>query len=129
MNLIAESGLAPHLLLIESEDAVRRGLQLLLTGQGYRVHAFSRTTLALADPAAMKASHVVVDYVLPEADGIEALRLLQSHGWNGRAILIAASRSQELCDSALRAGFAEVLLKPCADPDLLEALHGETVAD
>ena len=129
MNLIAESELAPHLLLVESDDAVRRGLQLLLTGQGYRVHAFSRAALALADTAAITASHVVIDYVQTESDGIEALRLLQAHGWKGRAILITTFDTQRLRDTALRAGFAATLLKPFPDTHLLEALRGEIMAD
>lgn len=122
MNSTARSSLAPRLLLVEDDDAVRRGLQLLLTGQGYQVHAFSRATLALADPSAIAASHLVIDYVLPEGDGIEALHVLQSHGWKGCAVLVTAFYSRQLCDTALAAGFAAVLPKPFREMELLEAL-------
>jgi FixJ family two-component response regulator len=104
---------------------VRRGLQLLLTGQGYQVHAFSRAARALADPLAITASHLVIDYILPETDGVEALALLQAHGWKGRAVLITASYSQNLRRTALRAGFAALLLKPFPDASLIDALRGE----
>lgn len=122
MNSTARSSPAPRLLLVEDDDAVRRGIQLLLTGQGYQVHAFSRAALALADPTAITASHLVIDYVLPEADGIEALRFLQSHGWTGCAVLVTAFYSQQLRDTALAAGFAAALPKPFRDTELLEAL-------
>ena len=130
MNSTARSSLAPRLLLVEDDDAVRRGLQLLLTGQGYKVQAFSRTALALADSTAITASHMVIDYALPEADGIEALRFLQSHGWKGCAVLVTAFYSRQLRDKALAAGFAEVLPKPFRDTELLDALsRNAPVAD
>lgn len=113
-----------RLLLIEADDAVRRGLQLLLTGQGYQVHAFSRAVLALADPAVIAASHLIIGYALPESDGIQALRSLQSHGWRGRAVLVTALTSRKLGEAALNAGFAAVLSKPFSDADLLDALRG-----
>lgn len=125
MNAIARRAPAPRLLLVEGNDALRRGLQLLLTGQGYQVHAFSRAARALADPLAITASHLVIDYILPETDGMEALALLQLHGWKGRAILITASYSQSLRRAALRAGFAAILPKPFPDANLIEALRGE----
>jgi len=124
MNATAQRASAPRLLLVEGNDALRRALQLLLTGQGYQVHAFSRAVLALADPLAITASHLVIDYDLPEADGIDALNLLQLHGWKGRAVLITVSYSQRLRDAALRAGFAATLPKPFPDANLIEAVRG-----
>lgn len=112
----------PHLLLIEDDDGVRRGLQLLLTGQGYRVHAFSRPSLAITDPAAIAATHLVIDYALPQTDGVAALQFLKSQGWKGLAVLVTAYYSSQLRDIALAAGFAAVLAKPFRDANLLEAL-------
>lgn len=128
MNAVARRAHAPRLLLVEGNDALRRGLQLLLTGQGYQVHAFSRMARALADPLVMTASHLVIDHVLPEADGVEALNLLQLHGWSGRAVLMTTSYSMNLRRTALRAGFAAILPKPFSDANLIEALHGEPAA-
>ncbi|HEY0624957.1 response regulator [Sphingomonas sp.] len=125
MNATARRPSAPRLLLVEGNDALRRSLQLLLTGQGYQVHAFSRAARALADPLAITASHLVIDYILPETDGMEALTLLRAHGWKGRAVLITGSYSQGLRRSALRAGFAAILLKPFPDASLIEALRGD----
>ena len=130
MNSTARSALAPRLLLVEDDDAARRKLQLLLTGQGYQVQAFSRAALALADPAAIMASHLVIDHDLPEADGMQALRVLQSHGWKGCAVLVTATYSRQLRDTALGAGFAALLPKPVRGADLLDALvRGAPAAD
>lgn len=129
MNATARRPPAPRLLLVEGNDALRRRLQLLLTGQGYQVHAFSRAARALADPLAITASHLVIGYILPGADGMEALTLLRLHGWKGRAVLITASYSQSLRRAALRAGFAAILPRPFPDASLIEALGCEPVAN
>ena len=127
MNAPARRTPAPRLLLVEGNDALRRSLQLLLTGQGYQVHAFSQATRALADPVAITASHLVIDHIQPETDGVEALALLQLHGWKGRAVLMTASHSQGLRRAAIRAGFAATLPKPFPEATLLEALRGAGV--
>lgn len=117
-----------HLLLIEDDDAVRRALQLLLTGQGFQVHAFASATLALADPGALAAGFLVIDYLLGESSGIEALGLLRSRGWQGRAVLITAHYSPHLHEEALQAGFDGVIAKPFRDATLLAALNGDVAS-
>ncbi len=118
---------SPQLLLIDEDASVRRDLQLMLQGKGYQVLSFASASAALADPASVAITHVVVDYSMPCCDGIESLRTLQSRGWHGVAVLITASFSEPLREQALAAGFAEVLSKPVRDDALLEELA--TVAE
>ena len=112
----------PILVLVEDDDGVRRGLQLLLYGQNYDVHAFASPAAALLDPAAAHARCLVVDYMLSEGDGISMLSTLRAQGWNGIAILITAYASPEVRANAADAGFAAVLAKPFRDDDLLRVL-------
>lgn len=114
----------PMLLLVEDDDGVRRGLQLLLSGQGYDVHAFSSARAALADLAIPAAKYLVADYALADSDGIVLLTTLQGRGWRGTAVLITAFASAELRAAAVTAGFAAMLDKPFRDDDLLRALRG-----
>jgi CheY-like chemotaxis protein len=113
---------APHLLLIEDDAGVRRSLQLLLQGQGYQVHSFANAASALTDSASMTATHLVVDFAMPDCDGVEALRALRAAGWRGIAVLITAFYSDALRSEALQAGFTAVLSKPFRDDVLLDAL-------
>lgn len=111
-----------EVILIEDDDALRRSLQLLLTGQGYDVLAFSQPGAAIASADSLKAAFLVIDYVLPRHDGVETLRMLRAMGWTGRAILITAFHSPELQNDAAEAGFAAVLPKPFRTDDLRRAL-------
>ncbi len=112
----------PPLLLIEDDASVRRGLQLMLQGAGYQVLSFASAAAALADPASLDATHLVVDYTMPYCDGLESLRTLQDRGWDGVAVLITAHFSESLRSEAISAGFVEVLPKPFRDDALLEEL-------
>ena len=113
----------PCLLLVEDDDGVRRGLQLLLQGQGYDVRSFASGRAALADVAPAEARYLVADYVLGDGDGIHLLSMLRDEGWTGLAVLITAFASPEVTAAAAKAGFATVLDKPFRDDDLLRALR------
>lgn len=112
------------LLLVEDDDGVRRGLQLLLQGQGFDVHSFASARAALADFAIPAAHYLVADYVLADSDGIALLTALRGRGWRGTAVLITAFASADLRANASAAGFAAMLDKPFRDDDLLRALRG-----
>lgn len=112
----------PRLLLIEDDAGVRRGLQLLLEGHGYAVQSFASARPAIADPASVRATHVVIDYALPDDTGVAALGALRARGWRGIAVLITGHGSALLDRGARAAGFAAVIAKPFRDDQLLAAL-------
>jgi len=99
------------------------GVQLLLHGEGCDVHAFASTQPALAGIGSWLPTHAVIDYRLPDGDGIEALGKLRAQGWTGPAVLITAFASEELRQRADVAGFATVLAKPFADSRLIETMR------
>jgi FixJ family two-component response regulator len=123
-NLPALTPARPILLLVEDDDGVRRGLQLLLSGQGFDVHAFASARAALNDPAIQTARCLVSDYVLADSDGLELITALRARGWHGTAVLITAFASPDLREAALAAGFAAMLDKPFRDADLVRVLRG-----
>ena len=118
-------GSGQALLLIEDDPAVRRSMQLLLQGQGFVVHSFASSTPALADPNLREAQVAVVDYMLPDGDGVDVIRRLRAHGWSGRAVLITAHHSALLDERAKAAGYESVVAKPFHDQVLLDALRVE----
>jgi FixJ family two-component response regulator len=112
----------PLVLLVEDDDGVRRSLQLLLTGRGFRVRSFATAGPALADAEAREASLLVADYRLPDGDGVALLAALRARGWDGRAVLTTAFPSRTLEEAARAAGYAAVLEKPLRHQELLGAL-------
>lgn len=112
----------PQLLLVEDDDALRRGLQLMLYNRGFEVRAYPSAAHALADPSAPQAAVLVADYRLPDSDGIALLSELRSRDWNGRAVLVTGFPSAKLKASAAAMGYAAILEKPVPDHRLLAAI-------
>lgn len=115
------------ILLVEDDPAVRRSLQLILQGTGFAVRSYATGAALLADPNVRDAQGVVVDYRLPDCDGLQVLRGLYAAGFRGSAVLITGFGSPELERQAREAGFARVLEKPLADRVLREAMAGLVV--
>jgi len=110
------------ILVVEDDPAVRRSLQLILQGGGFEVRSYATGAALLADPNIANAKAVVVDYRLPDSDGLRVLRGLYAAGFRGSAMLITGFGTPELELRARAAGFARVLEKPLADRLLREAM-------
>ncbi|MES2443034.1 MAG: response regulator [Pseudomonadota bacterium] len=111
-------------LVVEDDDGVRRSLELMLGGRGFRVRAYGAAEPLLADPLADVVALLVSDYRLPGMDGLAMIRALRERGWRGRAVLVTASMAPGLHDRALAAGFDVVLEKPMRPHALIAALEG-----
>lgn len=111
-------------LLVEDEDAVRRSLQLFLTGQGYHVRAYAAAATLLSDRALDDARLLVADYRLPDSNGVHLLTTMRQRGWTGRAVLMTGHRSEQVEGMAREAGYASIMGKPLQHQHLLLALEG-----
>lgn len=120
-SLLAISG-RPQVLLVEDDPSVRRSLQLLLEGEGYRVRAFATAAALLADSSLSGSVCLITDYRLGEQDGISLLRNLRQTGWSGPAILMTAFASPAMKERATREGFTQMFDKPFRPHLLVEAL-------
>ena len=65
---------------------------------------------------------MIVDYNMPDIDGLALINRLRCEGWCGRSILISAYYDDALVARALAAGFDEVVAKPFVGRAVLEAL-------
>ena len=113
---------ACRIILSEDDVGVRRSLHLLLRSKGYEVLSYTSATALLLDPGAHQCDCLVVDYRMPDIDGISMLTALRAAGWTKPAILITGHYSQELADRAMAAGFSNVLEKPFGEHMLLASI-------
>lgn len=112
-----------YCILISEDDAgVRRSLQLLLRSKGYNVRSYTSAKALLLDAGAHEGDCLVVDFRMPDIDGIAMLSALRDAGWTKPAILITGHYSARLAARALEAGFADVLEKPLGEHVLLRSI-------
>ena len=112
----------PLLLLVEDEDDVRRGLQLMLGACGYDVIAHPSAVGLAQNATALRAECLVCDLVMPRAGACELLVEMRNAGWRGKAILISGFPEEDWCDRAREAGFDAWLTKPIANSILVRTI-------
>ena len=117
----------PQIILVNDDQALRRSLQLLLRGHGYRVRAYADARSLVDDPEALSALLLVADYRMPQSNGFDVLRALRKEGWAGSAVLITGFGSPQLIEDAKSEGFDAILDKPVRPNLLLGAAHDATV--
>lgn len=118
-------GAAPLLFLVEDEAAIRELLQFNLESEGYEVRAYANATALLADARGLPESKFVslflLDVMLPDMDGFEALRRLRAiprYSLSSFLMLTALSSEKDKVDG-LDSGADDYLTKPFGMKELL----------
>lgn len=111
---------APHVLLVDDEEAIRAGLEPFLRRSGFAVTTAADGDEALTSCARLRPDVVVCDVVMPRVDGREVVRRLRAGGdWTPVILLTKVGESHER-SAALEEGADDYLNKPF-DPQELVA--------
>lgn len=108
--------------LIEDDAAVREALSFSLEIEGYRVHSFRTGREAASDAAAQTCTCLIVDYGLPDTNGLSLLRRLRRQGISAPAILITTNPSPWLRVRAA-ADKTPIVEKPLLNDSLVQAVR------
>lgn len=113
------SAASERIVIVEDDEAVLNSLDFMLTAAGYRVSPYATVFGALASPDLADAACLIVDYALPDGDGLSLLHDLRSRGVRTPAILIASTPSARCRQQAREAGIP--LMEKPLDGDSLNA--------
>jgi DNA-binding NtrC family response regulator len=100
---------AQRVLVVDDERLVRWSLSQRLSARGWNVTEAGTAAEALAAPAPDAA---ILDYKLPDGDGIELLRRLRHVDPDLPVIMLTAHQDTELIVEAMKAGASDYLTKP-----------------
>jgi two-component system response regulator FixJ len=115
-------------LVVDDDAAVRAALKFALEVEGFHVQLYDGPQALLADYNLPERACLVIDYRMPEIDGIELVDRLRSRNVMLPAILISARVSKHLQILAQRSGLTRVLEKPLSDAALVESIRGALAA-
>ena len=113
-----------RVMIIDDEDGVRAALSDLLESLGFTVVAFGRALegTAFFEENWRSVDFVVLDLVLPDLSGRQALALLRSVNPDVRILLISGYTADDEIRSLVRSDTTEFLEKPFLLADLAESL-------
>ncbi len=107
------------LLIVEDEESQRTLLEGLLKNEGYRVLSAGTGARALDLFSKVAVDVVLLDFKLPDTDGLTLLKAFKQTNPEAEVIMITAFGSIENAVEALKKGAAEYLTKPIDLDDLL----------
>lgn len=115
-----ESNIPRRILIVEDDRLTRRSLELHLTQAGYRCQTAQNIAKALTLAQAECPHLVLLDIGLPGVDGLEGLRIFQSHFPDLPVIFLTARRRELDQVVGLELGADDYITKPF-DIDVLLA--------
>jgi DNA-binding NtrC family response regulator len=106
-------------LIIDDEAAIRESLQTLLEIEGYEVETATDGSEGLARLAERPFDLVLLDFALPERNGIEILQDIRERDSELAVIMITAYGTVENAVNAMQAGATNFIQKPWDNEKLL----------
>jgi two-component system, LuxR family, response regulator FixJ len=110
-------------LVVDDDAAVRAALKFVLEVEGFRVQVYDSAAALLADGNLPARACLVIDYRMPEVDGLELVDVLRARQVALPAILISGRVNRQLRSRAERSGVIRVLEKPLSDAALVESIR------
>ena len=115
--------MAGKILIVDDQANMCWILSKILEEAGYSVETAHTGSKALAIVARGGIAAAIVDYRLPDMNGIELFNTMKSAYWRIPAILITSYGSKALRAEALREGFEGYFDKPFRNQALVDALR------
>jgi FixJ family two-component response regulator len=123
--MIDQLNIAPigrTVLIVDDDPAVRGSLQFCLEVEGFLVRTYSCGADLLNDPNMPESGCLVIDYRLPQMNGLDLLSELRRRAVTFPAILVTSQPSASVRERTAAAG-AVLIEKPLLSEALLERIR------
>ncbi|MBZ5646127.1 MAG: sigma-54 dependent transcriptional regulator [Acidobacteriia bacterium] len=116
---IEEEAAAPSILIIDDEAAIRESLETLLGLENYSVESAESGEEGLAKMAGQPFDLVLLDFALPDRNGLEVLKEIRDRDPQMAVVMITAYGTVENAVNAMQAGAVNFIQKPWDNEKLL----------
>ena len=111
-----------HVVLIDDDDSVRQGLELMLINLGYRVHSYGNAVDFLDTTHNLTPCIILCDMNMPRMSGIDVQVALAKKGCTSPIIFISGESSVNQSVTAMKQGALEFITKPFNLNELVKAV-------
>jgi DNA-binding response OmpR family regulator len=112
----------PHILVMEDDVNVAKGLKMVLNEEGYAVDLAGTGELALKAFQERRFELLVADLRLPDIDGMEVIRQVKNTKPEMEVIVITGYGTPRIAVDAMKAGVRDFLPKPFTDEQIKAAV-------
>ncbi|WGD49962.1 response regulator [Bradyrhizobium sp. CB1650] len=113
----------PTVFVVDDDAAVLGSLRFLLEADGFAVRTFKNATALLNAAGTSGADCYVIDYKMPDINGIELAGRLRKSDRDAPVILITGYPDANISTRAAAAGVKDVVLKPLLDENLVKRIR------
>jgi len=119
----AEPRIWPQILIMEDEMSVAKGLELVLSEEGYTVD-LAMTGRSALDSFSQKAFDLLIaDLRLPDIDGLEVIKKVKNSRPDTEVIVVTGYSTVSSAVEAMKLGATDYLSKPFTDDELMSAVR------
>jgi signal transduction histidine kinase len=108
--------------VIDDDIHILELTQLILARRGYQVFTAPTARSGMEIIAARLPELVLLDYMMPEMDGLTALREIRTRFPNTYVVMFTGKGNEEIAVELMKGGASEYILKPFNNHDLVERL-------
>lgn len=109
--------------IIDDDRNILELTALILSKRGFRVFSAESARDGLKLVAAHSPELVLLDYMMPEMDGLSALRQIKSNFPESYVVMFTGKGNEEIAVELMKAGASEYILKPFNNRNLVERLE------
>ncbi|KGK85086.1 response regulator [Desulfosporosinus sp. HMP52] len=108
-----------RIIIMDDEQSLRYTLSEIFTFAGWDPVAYPNGRAGIKGFLSHGADIILVDYHMPEMDGLETVRLIREKDQQIPILVLTVDERQEIADRFLDAGATDFALKPVKAPDLI----------
>jgi two-component system chemotaxis response regulator CheY len=118
-----ETLMAAKILVVDDAQFMRMMLKNILVGAGYEVAGEAENGVqAIERYRSLKPDLVIMDMIMPEMGGIDAVREIVKLDADARVLMCSAMGQQALVVEAIQVGARDFIVKPFQAAGVLEAV-------
>ena len=110
--------------VVDDDLDVLGSLQFLLETDGFDVRTFKSGAALLGDAGSSDADCFVIDYKMPNMNGLDLAKRLRKRDISAPIFLITGYPDEHISELAATAGVRHVLRKPLLDENLIGHIRG-----
>lgn len=109
--------------IVDDDEGLREALGMLLMVEGWNAKGYRSAEEFLTRDAPSVPGCIILDYLMPGANGVELQRILSDRGHRLPAVMLTGHADVDIAVASFKAGAVDFLKKPVNEDELLQSVE------